>query len=352
MDIVVRSFAVALTLALAALAVRSAVGTSRRGALTASWHTTAALLLLLYSTVGFAAQNTAIAANQLIGVPALVAFIGAKTFVGHLWVFGRAVFNDDFRFGLVEFGVIVVWAIVSFAAPSWVGLPVLLGLVGHLVWTTLHGRGDDMRDARRTARVWVVGVMIGALMLDVGADLVMGYAWRPPGFVVVQNAIIAAAALVGLLAFGRLDLPTAPSDRLKHAPERSRDAQRLHDLMVGERIYLDPALGLADVVARMPMGERAVRRLINHELGHGHFRTFLNGYRVEHAMGLLRDPERRGEKIIGVALDSGFASLASFQRAFKAQTGTTPTAWREAALTPARTPGLTPPAPSRSPAAR
>ena len=72
-----------------------------------------------------------------------------------------------------------------------------------------------------------------------------------------------------------------------------------------------------------------IRRQINHELGFGHFTSFVNQFRIEHAKTLLRDPQRSHEKIIAIAFDSGFASLPSFQRVFKSSVGTSPSEWKK-----------------------
>jgi AraC-like DNA-binding protein len=69
--------------------------------------------------------------------------------------------------------------------------------------------------------------------------------------------------------------------------------------------------------------------MINHELGYDHFRVFLNHYRVAEARRRLEDPSR-ADKLITVALDSGFASLASFNRAFRSIEGCAPSAYRAA----------------------
>ena len=43
----------------------------------------------------------------------------------------------------------------------------------------------------------------------------------------------------------------------------------------------------------------------------------------------MKDPKKGDEKLIAIAFDSGFASLASFQRAFKRETGVTASQWRD-----------------------
>ena len=71
------------------------------------------------------------------------------------------------------------------------------------------------------------------------------------------------------------------------------------------------------------------------------FRGFLNVHRIGEARRILADPQRDGEKLIAVAMDSGFASLASFNRVFRAMVGCTPSAYRQAAagLPSTRSPG-------------
>ncbi|MEM8546929.1 MAG: helix-turn-helix domain-containing protein [Pseudomonadota bacterium] len=43
-------------------------------------------------------------------------------------------------------------------------------------------------------------------------------------------------------------------------------------------------------------------------------------------------PEHADESILAVAMDSGFASLGPFNRAFKQDTGVTPSQFRRAAI--------------------
>ena len=90
----------------------------------------------------------------------------------------------------------------------------------------------------------------------------------------------------------------------------------------------------ASFVHQMDAPERNVRKLVNHELGFDHFRTFLNHHRMAEARRLLADQGRSGDKLIAVALDSGFASLPSFNRVFRAVEGCTPSAYRDALSPP------------------
>ncbi len=63
-----------------------------------------------------------------------------------------------------------------------------------------------------------------------------------------------------------------------------------------------------------------------HRLTGQNFRAFLATYRVEHAKGLLRNT---GRSVADIAMESGFSSLNTFHRVFRAETGMTPGAWRK-----------------------
>ena len=72
--------------------------------------------------------------------------------------------------------------------------------------------------------------------------------------------------------------------------------------------------------------------MINQRLGYRNFAAFLNRYRIEEAKAALADPGQAEVPILTIAMDAGFQSLAPFNRAFKAETGLTPTAYRRRKL--------------------
>ena len=59
---------------------------------------------------------------------------------------------------------------------------------------------------------------------------------------------------------------------------------------------------------------------------------FLNGYRIADAKAALGDAGQAQVPVLTIALDAGFNSLGPFNRAFKAETGLTPTAYRRQVL--------------------
>jgi len=67
--------------------------------------------------------------------------------------------------------------------------------------------------------------------------------------------------------------------------------------------------------------------LINHHLNK-HFFDFINEYRIEKAMELLTNPERKEYTVLEILYEVGFNSKSSFNTAFKKHTGLTPTEYR------------------------
>jgi AraC-like DNA-binding protein len=92
--------------------------------------------------------------------------------------------------------------------------------------------------------------------------------------------------------------------------------------------WRDEALTLAGLARRLHTSPRTLSRALNEGLGQT-FNEFINRMRVEAVARELRDPARRRD-LLQAAFDAGFSSKASFNRAFKAYTGLTPSAFRDA----------------------
>ncbi|MFY8143500.1 MAG: helix-turn-helix domain-containing protein, partial [Caulobacter sp.] len=96
-------------------------------------------------------------------------------------------------------------------------------------------------------------------------------------------------------------------------------------------------LSIGTLAALVGAPEHRLRKLINGTLGHRNFADYVNGRRIAAAKVALADPEQALKSVSTIAYELGFASLGPFNRAFRAVTGVTPTAWRQEA-TPAYAP--------------
>lgn len=351
-DIIVRAAGATLLLAVAALLhVR---GETRRGMF---------FLPLAICLCGFLAGNTPDPALRLSGFAGEAARLLSGFAAVFLWWFCLSVFDRTFR----PRGMVLIagaaWLVIAAgdrglfgealaeAGLSWLLIAIGAGMVAHLAWRLIRDRPGDLIDERRKARLAVVLLLGGQLLADLIIDVVMGFDWQPRAFSVLQNAALLAFTgwLLHLqirpselrlpvpirLTADRAPVPAPPS------PESARLRERLHALVEVERVHLDPDLTFDRFVARMGAPDRTVRRLINHELGYDHFRTFLNAHRMAEARRRLADPAHRRDKLITVAMDSGFSSLASFNRVFQDAESRPPSAFREEALRSAEEPAPT-----------
>jgi AraC-like DNA-binding protein len=300
---------------------------------------------------GFLAGNSPEPELRLTGVAGWLGVILAGYAAVFLWWWCLAVFDRHFRPRGLILGVGLAWIAVASAdrgllgpalddkGLSWALIGLGLFMVSHLAWRLIRDRGDDLIDRRRDARGWVVALLATQLLIDMAMDVLIGFDWQPQVFSVAQN--LALLAFTGWLL--SLDLtvrriePTQiarDSSPVSASPQREVDPvllARVTDLMEVRRIHLDPDLTFESFVVAMGAPERTVRRLINRQLGYDHFRSFLNAYRVAAARRRLTDPAHRNDKLIAIALDSGFSSLPSFNRAFRAIEGRPPSAVRASA---------------------
>jgi AraC-like DNA-binding protein len=90
-----------------------------------------------------------------------------------------------------------------------------------------------------------------------------------------------------------------------------------------DKAYLDPELKLSTLAKQLGVNEGLLSTVINEEL-HQNFRNFINTRRVEEVKRKLISQEYKHLSILGIALESGFNSEASFYRVFKAITGQSP----------------------------
>ncbi len=91
---------------------------------------------------------------------------------------------------------------------------------------------------------------------------------------------------------------------------------------------LDPDISLHDLARRLGTNSGHLSRALNDGLG-VNFSAFIAGLRSAQVAAMI-DAGRRDD-LLDLALEAGFNSKASFNRAFRAATGMTPSAYRAAA---------------------
>jgi AraC-like DNA-binding protein len=276
-----------------------------------------------------------------------------------LWLFARAIFEAPwprrvvmYACGLVVVGVWLVYLADDALESTWMTVSSVvmrtlsLLVVAHALWLTLTGRPDDLIERRRTFRLFfvvIVSLQVAAVLL---VELVFVGA-AMPRWLELANVIIIAALTIGL-AIPMLRL-NAEFSELKSRRESVAVAEKASTLGAAERVLRDKLLELMEggyfretgltirtLAEKLNYPEHQLRHLINGHLGYRNFSAFLNSHRINEAKQQLVDPEHARRPVLTIALDLGYGSLGPFNRAFKEETGMTPTDYRQRKMSPVR----------------
>lgn len=105
--------------------------------------------------------------------------------------------------------------------------------------------------------------------------------------------------------------------------ELERLKTNLRNLMSEEKPYLESQLTLADLARRAGLSATVLSYVVNQGFGRN-FNDFVNEYRVGEIKEKLQNGTAKNLNLLGIALDCGFNSKATFNRAFKKITGISP----------------------------
>ena len=217
-------------------------------------------------------------------------------------------------------------------------------MLAHRFWTSIRGYRDDLVEGRRRTRLWFMLASSMDALIIVGGEtaqyFVTGAAPDPEWFKIARVLIIFPITLFTVHWFLRAQPEQFLFETVQQsvvpppvvAPKDHATHTRLVAAMQEENLYREQGLGIGDLAAKLSVPEHQLRALINKGLGYRNFAAFLNQYRLSEAKAALADPEQARTPILTIAMDVGYASLATFNRAFKSEEGTTPSAFRANAL--------------------
>lgn len=106
-------------------------------------------------------------------------------------------------------------------------------------------------------------------------------------------------------------------------------AEAVKELMTEGRLFLKAELKMMDIANALGVSEHKVSKALREKNQSGNFNQFVNGFRIEYAKHLLIEEKSQDWTILVVSMESGFASLATFNRVFRALEGCTPNQYRQ-----------------------
>jgi AraC-like DNA-binding protein len=107
---------------------------------------------------------------------------------------------------------------------------------------------------------------------------------------------------------------------------------QLTAFMKKNKPYLDPEINIFQLAKQMNVKKHHLSLVINEKAGMNFF-DFINSFRVEEIKQRMINGTGKNLTLLGIALESGFNSKATFNNAFKKLTGTTPTGFQKSLKT-------------------
>lgn len=104
--------------------------------------------------------------------------------------------------------------------------------------------------------------------------------------------------------------------------------QKVTAVMKDQKLYEDAELTFTQLSKKLSTNTSLLSKIINTGFGKN-FNDFVNEYRVNAFTEKLRAGEQLSQTLLSLAFDCGFNSKATFNRAFKKQTGMNPKEWME-----------------------
>jgi AraC-like DNA-binding protein len=276
-------------------------------------------------------------------IPLLAVSAGNNTV---FWLFASVLFDDTFRLrwwhGVVWLVFVVLGTLDCFFPSLPLGLALTsssLVFAGLAIARTLTTWRADLVERRRRLRLFIVG----ASALYIGAIALLQLAGAPAGHETGLPNIAASLgllAIAGIVAWSLLRVDTEQAlfvaARLGVARPITADAEpvdkelltALERSMAVDKTHRQEGLTIGGLAEKLGVPEYRLRRLINQALGYRNFNSFLNDHRIAEVKAALLDPTQAEVPVLTLALDAGFSSLGPFNRAFKTETGMTPSQFK------------------------
>ena len=233
----------------------------------------------------------------------------------------QLIFNFDLRefpafFGLVTYGAMALELVLICYA---------------LAVAVKHWQADLVQE-RRYMRGGVITLTALYLFVVIVVEQLFNLEWQwldTVKYVCLAALVTGINFLLFALREGTLfDAPVAQAPEVEVAKTPSPELQRIIDAMKRDKLYRQEGLTISVLSRHLSIHEYKLRQLINGELAYRNFNDFLNHYRIQEVTDKLGDEENGQLPVLTLALESGFRSLSSFNKAFKGKHGVTPTEYR------------------------
>jgi AraC-like DNA-binding protein len=268
---------------------------------------------------------------------------------GFFWLFVVTLFEDRpiTPMNLAPAGLLTLVGLTGWIGhrhpedPIWIVHNLIeAGFGANALYVIVQSWRGDLVEARRLLRGPFLGVVTLYVIALSGFEIGEGLGFHPAWYDIAAAGALALLCLGGTIVFlqAQPHLFGAAAGAPPEANAGALDAgdrlllDKLDTLMDSGEAWRRERLTIGALAEELGAPEHRVRRLINDHLGHRNFASFVNARRIAAAKRLLTDPAKARTPVSAIAFDLGFGSLGPFNRAFKEETGATPSEWRKQAL--------------------
>ena len=223
----------------------------------------------------------------------------------------------------------------------------MLGLLAYSLKLIFYHWREDLVEPRRRLRM-AVGVAVGLYILGIifiesylNLSVVDGVVSQDLEILNSLGLVFSSLVfLITLIFLGAEIAPeiapqiasqittSSPQETVLSAAEE-QELEALARAMEVENCYRDMELSIGSLAQHLGIPEHRLRKTINRHLGYRNFNDFLNRYRIADAVQRLNDRENLRLPILTIAMDSGYRSMTTFNKAFKSIKGVTPSEYRQ-----------------------
>jgi len=274
------------------------------------------------------------------GIVAVIMLAGPFLLPFSFWMVSKSFFSDRsvqrLKYFFIGVFVLVVYYLSHFftrhnSSNSIVSLisPVIsLVFVLLAIYEAQKGKDDDLIDKRKQLRniftYTISGIVLITLMVELGLKQTDQELPKliQRGFILVLSTYILIQNTQWKTFF------FSKESQLAEVKDHHLIDQ-IQQKMTIDNFYSQENLTIGKLAENLEEQEYIVRQVINQQLGYRNFTDFLNSYRITEAKNLLSDLTQRKMTVLEIAYKVGFNSIGPFNRAFKSNTGFTPTDFRK-----------------------
>ena len=280
-------------------------------------------------------------------------FVGGNSLAGIFWLVSLSVFGDHsllkrWQYGLAALTLIFPLFIISVQLTFGMNFTLFgplksiltngallleFALILHALIVALKYWRGDLVQERRYIRGGVIALSALYLIFKIVIDQLLNVEWQA---IDTFNSLLLVILVTGinfflfqLKASSLFETITSVREQPKRNSKLIKELDVITKSMIQDKLYQQDGLTISVLAKHLAIHEYKLRILINGELGYRNFNDFLNFYRISEVSEKLVNSEFSSTPVLTLALESGFRSLSSFNKAFKAMHGNTPTEYRK-----------------------